>query len=311
MSLELDGGQVDSIYLNLSNAFDKVNYWRLEQKLRMAVFGGNLIQGFDSYLTNRKQRVTVLGVTSIILPVTSGVRQGSVLGPVLFALYVNAHTWSCSLCPVCQIAMFADDTKLFSTIKTENDCKDLQNDLDNLQVWSSVQSHITSNKQVDYQSAKSNKLLGCIRRLILYIHKTAVRRILCLALVRPRLGYATLICSPQSILQIQQIEHTQRRATKFILELSFTSTADNTRLQTLSLLPICYWHGYFDMVLFYKIVNGLVNVKPSLMPTTRSSRPARSSTTTASKFIIPKCKTTTRQRSFFTRTTRVWNLLAE
>ena len=176
----------------------------------------------------------------------------------------------------------------------------------------SAEPHHRSNKQADYQSAKSNKLLGCIRRLILYIHNTALRRILCLALVRPRLGYATLICSPQSILQIQQIEHTQRRATKFIIELFFTSTTDNTtRLQTLSLLPICYWHGYFDMVLFYKIVNGLVNVKPSLMPTIRSSRPTRSSTTNATKFIIPKCKTTTRQRSFFTRTTRVWNLLAE
>jgi hypothetical protein len=73
-------------------------------------------------------------LNSTTLPVTSGVPQGSILGPVLFALYVNdlpdAGQFS-------QVAMFADDTKLFSTIKTENDCEYLQNDLDNLRVWSS------------------------------------------------------------------------------------------------------------------------------------------------------------------------------
>ena len=253
--------------------------------------------------------------------------------------------------------MFADDTKLFSTIKTKNDCEHLQNDLDNLRVWSSesglsfndkkckaqhitrkftpltttyklssnleqinserdlgvwVQNNLTWNKQVYDQSAKANKLLGYIRRSTLYIHNTAVRRILYLALVRPHLGYATQIWSPQSVVLKQQIERTQRRATKFILELPFASTTDYTaRLLTLSLLPICYWHEYLDMVLFYKIVNGLVNVKPSLIPTIRTSRPTRSSTSTATKFIIPKCKTTTHQRSLFIGTTRVWNILAE
>ena len=132
---ELDnGGQVDAIYLDLSKAFDKVSHSRLKQKLRMAGFGGNLIQWFDSYLTNRQQRVTVLEATSATLPVTSGFPQGSILGPVLFALYVNdlADAVNSS-----QVAMFADDTKLFSTIKTKNNCEHLQNDLNNLRVWSS------------------------------------------------------------------------------------------------------------------------------------------------------------------------------
>ena len=298
---ELDnGGQVNAIYLDLSKAFDKVNHSRLKQKLRMAGFGGKLIQT----LQTAKQRVNVLGATSTTLPVTSGVPQGSILGPDLFTLYVNDLPDAVKFG---QIAMLADDTKLFSTIRTEKDCKNLQNDLDGLQVWSSesglsfnvkkckaqhitrkitpkittyklssnlqqidserglgvwVQNNLSWNKQVDYQSAKANKLLGYIRRSTLYIHNTTVRRILYLTLVRPHLGYATQIWSPQSVLQIQQIERTQRRATKFILELSFTSTTDyTTRLQTFSLLPICYWHEYLDMVLFYKITNGLVNLK--------------------------------------------------
>jgi hypothetical protein len=86
----------------------------------MAGFGGNLIQWFDSYLTNRQQSVTVLGATSTTLPVTSGVPQGSILGPVLFALYVNDLPDAVNFS---QVAMFEDDTKLFSTINTKNDLR--------------------------------------------------------------------------------------------------------------------------------------------------------------------------------------------
>ncbi len=138
-----------------------------------------------------------------------------------------------------------------------------------------MQSNFTWNKQVHYQLEKANKLLGYIRRST-YIHNTAVRQTLYLALVQPHLDYATQIWSPQSVLLLQQIERTQRRATKFILKLPFSSTTEyKTRLQTLSLLPIRYWHEYMDLVLFYKIVNGLVKVKPSLIPTIRTTRPTR------------------------------------
>ena len=82
-----------------------------------------------------KSRVTVLRVTSTTLLVTSAVPQGSTLVPILFTLYVNDLPEAVKFG---QIAMFADDTKLFSTVKTENGCKNLQNDLDSLQVWSSV-----------------------------------------------------------------------------------------------------------------------------------------------------------------------------
>ena len=133
-----DGKVISNIHcfqdLVYAHELDIICHSRLKQKLRMAGFGGNLIQWFDSYLTNRQQRVTVLGATSATLPVTSGVPQGSILGPVLFALYVNDLPDAVKFS---QVAMFADDTKLFSTIKTKNDCEHLQNDLDNLRVWSS------------------------------------------------------------------------------------------------------------------------------------------------------------------------------
>ena len=79
-----------------------------------------------------------------------------------------------------------------------------------------------------------------------------------------------------------------------------------------SLLPLCYWHEFLDLVFFFKMVNNLVIIEPSVVPKTRSARPTRSSINTdIPKFVIPRSKTTTRQRSFLFRTTRVWNSLAD
>ena len=88
-SLLDDGKQVDMIYMDMSKSFDKVKHGCLLQKLHEFRFGGSLLQWFSSYLMGRYQRVTVLGETSDTLPVSSGIPQGSILGPMLFLIYVN------------------------------------------------------------------------------------------------------------------------------------------------------------------------------------------------------------------------------
>ena len=118
-SLLDSGKQTDVVYMDMSKAFDKVHHKDLLSKLKN-VYGisGTLLCWFESYLLNRKQRVTVLGATSSARPVRSGVPQGSILDPMLFLLYTNdlpdaiEHS---------KIACFADDTKLFKKIGFTSD----------------------------------------------------------------------------------------------------------------------------------------------------------------------------------------------
>jgi hypothetical protein len=117
----------------MSKAFDKVNHKHLLHKLRMAGFGGSLLQWFQSYLTNRHQRVTAQGSTSTTLTVTSGVPQGSIFSPVLFSLYVNDHPDAITSG---HVAMFADDIKLFHQ-RQQTASKRSQN----LETWSEESGH--------------------------------------------------------------------------------------------------------------------------------------------------------------------------
>ena len=105
----------------------------------------------------------------------------------------------------------------------------------------------------------------------------------------------------------------QRRTTKFILKLPYSSNISyKSRLQTLNLIPICYWHELLDLTFFFKLTHGLVNVNSSVLPEVlKYGRRTRSSTSNVNKYIIKKCKTTTYQKSFLIRTSRIWNCLAD
>jgi len=129
----LDSGYgVDVIYLDYKKAFDTVPHRRLLQKLSMFGIDDSTLKWIMSFLEDRHMRVTVRGSCSHWVEVISGVPQGSVLGPLLFLIYVNdLPGWIKT-----NIKMFADDTKLWNTIQHESDSQEMQEDLDTLREWS-------------------------------------------------------------------------------------------------------------------------------------------------------------------------------
>jgi len=131
----LDNGyQVDVIYTDYAKAFDKVSHTILLKKLS-AEFGfqESLVSFFSSYLQFRKQRVVVKGFYSDYFVSTSGVPQGSNLGPLLFLLFINSVAKEIRNC---NILMYADDLKLYSKINNVSDSEALQDDLNKLHRWS-------------------------------------------------------------------------------------------------------------------------------------------------------------------------------
>ena len=124
---------MDVIFLDYAKAFDTVPHIRLGNQIETFGISGNLLAWIKAFLTGRRQWVVVNSVLCPWAPVTSGVPQESILGPLLFTLFVSDKPFTvnnfCSL--------FADDTKIHAALyDAHNSCTtSLQEDLDKLQNW--------------------------------------------------------------------------------------------------------------------------------------------------------------------------------
>ena len=118
--------RIDAILLDFSKAFVKVSHQRIAIKLHHYGIRGHLLEWIKCFLTNRCQQVMVEGQISTPAPVTSWVLQGTVMGPLLFLIYINDLHLKVSS----TTRLFADDSLLYLRIRSLEDARLLQEDLD-------------------------------------------------------------------------------------------------------------------------------------------------------------------------------------
>ena len=123
--------QVDAVVLDFAKAFDTVPHKRLLHHLKHLGIQDSLLSWMSSFLTEREQTVVVQGSSSKPVHVSSGVPQGTVLGPLLFLIYINNLPDDISS----KVCLFADDCVVYRPINSHEDCLALQKDLHTLERW--------------------------------------------------------------------------------------------------------------------------------------------------------------------------------
>ena len=254
---------------------------------------GKVFNWIESWLTNRRQRVCIQGKFSNWIPVTSGVPQGSVLGPVLFLIFINDLDEGLRS----QIIKFADDTKVFCKLSEVQDCENLQKDLVSLQKWTQdwqMQFNIDKckvmhigrhnpefeytmmDKQLEivneekdlgvlicddlkpsahciYSYNKANRMLGLVKRTFSTKDPSILLR-LYKSIVRPHLEYCSPAWSPKYVKDKELLEKIQHRFTRFFNDLRDLDYAD--RLRRLGLWTLEEQRNSADLIEVHMIVNG-------------------------------------------------------
>ena len=238
---------VDTVFLDFRKAFDSVPHKRLLLKLERLGVSGNVLKWISSFLSNRQQRVVIKGQSSEWTDVSSGVPQGSVLGPLLLIMFVNDLPDEVkSYCK-----LFADDAKLYKNLQNFEDFETIQNDLNKLCQWTikwlmlfSVAKckdmHIgRDNPRFEYEMTdregntkvlksveiekfdkhisltvnRANRLVVLINRAFSYLDEETLL-LLYKTLIRPILDYGNTIWFPTLKKDILAIENVQRRLTR-------------------------------------------------------------------------------------------------
>ena len=299
---------------------------------------------YQKHTPSRRQRVVVDGEVSSWKPVLSGVPQGSVLGPILFLIYINDLEEGVTG----NILKFADDTKLFRKVKEIGDKKILQDDIDKLVKWSekwqmsfnfgkckclhtgsgntgvnyemggtilsktvkekdlgvTMNANMKVSEQCRIAASKGNQVLGMIRRNITYKEKSLIIP-LYKAIVRPHLEYCIQAWNPYLRKDVDMLEKIQRRATKLIPGLRDLTYEERLNECGLTTLETRRLRG--DQIEVFKILNGYENIDYNIFFEIKESKITRGHNYTLVK---KQSRLDVRKYSFSQRTINVWNNLS-
>ena len=341
-----DKESFDTIYLDFRKAFDKVPHKRLTIKLESYGIVGNVLKWIQDFLTDRHQYVKMGSEISEKAEVLSGIPQGSVLGPILFIIFINDLPDSVS--STCKI--FADDTKLYNFSKNS---VELQDDIDKLVKWSNTWQlffNVDKCKVLHYgkknpkfnftitvdnicaslEKCEEERDLGIIfdnklnfdkhisqaiakANKMLGIIKRAFSYLDCdsflvlfKSFIRPCLEYGNTIWNPIFKRQSSAVEKVQRRATKLLGKIKHLSYGD--RLRTLNLPSLKFRRLRGDLIQTYKIINNINDTNADQIFQMLNYNRTRNS---SKKIFIKHANTNTRKNCFSIRSAPHWNLLPE
>ncbi|KAI8500844.1 hypothetical protein Bbelb_216620 [Branchiostoma belcheri] len=340
-----EGNPVDVIYLDFKKAFDTVPHKRLISKMERYGVGGNVCAWIEDFLSNRKQRVVVNNQSSSWKDVKSGIPQGSVLGPILFVIYINDLPESVS----CAVKIFADDSKLYGNVKQSNSIEAIQGDLNEVDKWSKlwqlqfnvgkckvlhlgrsngkaeytlggqkimeteeekdlgviVDNKLTFHSHTARAANKGNQLLGLIKRSFYNLDEHTIP-ILYKTMVRPHLEYGNVIWGPHFSMDQSKLEKVQTRATRLVPGLALLPYSE--RLKKLRIPSLQYRRKRGDMIQVFKIVTGQERVRADVFFSFLDSRTTRGH---KYKLKVPLAKARVRGQVFSTRIVKDWNSLPE
>jgi hypothetical protein len=296
-----NGEPYDVVFLDFAKAFDKVPRKRLLEKLRAHGISGEIFAWIAEWLTGRTQRVVLNGRSSSWKEVLSGVPQGSVLGPILFLIFINDLD---SVAAVEMLRKFADDTKLGQTVRTPEDVEKLQTALDELCTWAEkwgmefnikkckvmhfghtnpkkeyrMRGHVlertederdigikvTANLKPAAQCKKAAQTAQTVLAQISRAFHFRDRKIftgLYIQYLRPHLEFSSPVWSPWTAADKEILEKVQRRAVGMISGLKGTSYEE--KLLELKMETLEERRHQIDMKQTFKILRGQDNVDKS------------------------------------------------